>query len=107
MRSQIHPSLNAQRAPTRKAKVQARSLYTLSARGPVRGSPRSARSRSGPPPQGRRHADPLSGTQSLELDPVTELGVQELDRLLVDLHVLAVGDRRRLGRAHEVAPAPR
>src|SRR5258705_7891408 len=35
------------------------------------------------------------------------LRVEELDRLLVDLHVLAVGDGRRLGRAHEMAPAPR
>src|SRR3989441_5478145 len=35
------------------------------------------------------------------------LRVKELDRLLVDLHVLAVRDGRRLGRAHEVAPAPR
>src|SRR5262245_28531185 len=33
--------------------------------------------------------------------------VEELDRLFVDLHVLAVGDGRRLGRAHEMAPAPR
>src|SRR5262249_24628376 len=28
-------------------------------------------------------------------------------RLLVDLHVLAAGDGRRLGRAREMAPAPR
>src|SRR6266852_8645125 len=34
-------------------------------------------------------------------------GVQELDRLFVDFHVLAVGDRRGLGRADEMAPAPR
>src|SRR5262245_34657141 len=33
--------------------------------------------------------------------------VEELDRLFVDFHVLAVGDGRRLGRAHEMAPAPR
>src|SRR5215510_13828804 len=37
----------------------------------------------------------------------TMLIVEELDRLFVDLHVLAVGDGRRLGRAHEMAPAPR
>src|SRR5437867_12631993 len=35
------------------------------------------------------------------------LRVQELDGLLVDLHVLTVGDGRGLGRAHEMAPAPR
>src|SRR5512132_1945240 len=35
------------------------------------------------------------------------LRVEELECLLVDLHVLAVGDGRRLGRAHEMAPAPR
>src|SRR6267142_6467790 len=35
------------------------------------------------------------------------LRVEELDRLLVDLHVLAIGDGRRLGRAHQMAPAPR
>src|SRR5207253_5923576 len=35
------------------------------------------------------------------------LRVEELDRLLVDLHVLAVRNGRRLGRAHEMAPAPR
>src|SRR2546422_8177783 len=35
------------------------------------------------------------------------LRVEELDRLLVDLHILAVGDGRRLGRTHEMAPAPR
>src|SRR5882724_8863634 len=35
------------------------------------------------------------------------LRVEELERLLVDLHVLAIGDGRRLGRAHEMAPAPR
>src|SRR5882724_9099429 len=39
--------------------------------------------------------------------PPRMLRVEELDRLLVDLHVLAVGDGRRLGRAHEMAPAPR
>src|SRR5215475_9866476 len=33
--------------------------------------------------------------------------MKELDRLLVDLHVLAVGDGGGLGRADEVAPAPR
>src|SRR5437667_3131684 len=35
------------------------------------------------------------------------LRVEELECLLVDLHVLAIGDGRRLGRAHEMAPAPR
>src|SRR5258705_1558340 len=35
------------------------------------------------------------------------LRVEEFERLLVDLHVLAIGDGRRLGRAHEMAPAPR
>src|SRR6058998_3984301 len=39
--------------------------------------------------------------------PPRMLRVEELDRLLVDLHVLAVGDGRRLGRAHEMTPAPR
>jgi hypothetical protein len=35
--------------------------------------------------------------------PNLPLGVEKLHRLLVDLHVLAVGDGRRLGRAHEMA----
>src|ERR1700682_2587863 len=35
------------------------------------------------------------------------LRVEERERLLVDLHVLAIGDGRRLSRAHEMAPAPR
>src|SRR5215472_9896932 len=32
--------------------------------------------------------------------------MKELDRFLVDLHVLAVGDRGGLGRAYQMAPAP-
>jgi hypothetical protein len=36
----------------------------------------------------------------------SDLGVEELDRFLVDFHVFSEGDRRRLSPGDEMAPAP-
>src|ERR671925_1920554 len=35
------------------------------------------------------------------------LGMEEFDRLLVELHILSIGDGRSLSTRHQMAPAPR